>query len=242
VNLRQIVHFTIGVTLALGGLSAQAKPRELHQRLATDPNDRVLALTLDACSGGFDRSAMDFLVSHRIPATVFATRKWIRRNAVAVRFLLAHRDLFEVENHGMNHVPAVIGPGREVYNIAGHRSAAGLVREVLGGAAEITRQTGLSPHWYRAATGLYDVGAVKLIEGMGYRIAGFSLNADQGARLPAASIAKRLERAASGDIILAHINQPASDTARGLELGLSALEARGFRFVLLANAAVRAAK
>jgi peptidoglycan/xylan/chitin deacetylase (PgdA/CDA1 family) len=217
-------------------------PVELHQSLAVDGDERVAALTLDACSGAFDRSIVDYLVEHRIPATIFATRKWMRRNAAGMRFLLAHRDLFEIENHGTNHVPAVIGRDRQVYGIAGHRQVAGLVREVLGAAAEIRKQTGVAPHWYRAATGIYDPDAIKILEGMGYRLAGFSLNADEGAHLAAAAVAKRLARATSGDIIIAHVNHPDSDSGQGLVAGLETLERQGYRFVTLGDLPVRTLK
>jgi peptidoglycan/xylan/chitin deacetylase (PgdA/CDA1 family) len=237
-NLSRVSRF--GIALAIVCLSAQAKPVELHHRLLVTADDRTLALTLDACGGGFDRSIIDFLIMHRIPATVFVTRRWIRRNVLAMKMLRQHNDLFEIEDHGLNHVPAIIGPGRQVYGLNGHRNGAGLVREVLGGAAEITRQTGVVPHWYRAATGVYDPDAVKIIEGMGYRIAGFSVNADGGARLPAATIAKRLTHVVNGDIILAHVNQPSSATGEGLALGLSALQRQGFRFVLLDQSQIHA--
>ena len=75
--------------------------------------------------------------------------------------------------------------------------------------------------------------AVQAIEQSGFKVAGFSINADSGATLGATAIAKRLKQVKSGDIIIAHMNKPDSDSAEGLSLGLLQLKAKGFRFVRL---------
>jgi hypothetical protein len=71
------------------------------------------------------------------------------------------------------------------------------------------------------------------IEQMGYGIAGFSVNADSGATLGRLAIAERLKHVKSGDVIIAHMNKPASDSAEGLALGLTELLKAGFQFVRL---------
>src|SRR5262249_59392039 len=101
---------------------ASEHPVELHQRLDLSkfPSQNIVALTLDACSGTFDADLVRFLIERRIPATIFATRRWLERNPEATAILTAHPDLFDLEDHGANHVPAVIGVGRRVYGIAGN--------------------------------------------------------------------------------------------------------------------------
>lgn len=227
--------------LASFATAANPVPIELHQRLELVPGNeqRTLALTLDACGGGFDRDLAQFLIDRRIPATIFATRLWIRRNADALALLKANADLFDIEDHGANHVPAVIGPDRRVYGIAGVADLMHLQREVSGGADAIKSATGNTPHWYRGATGEYDPEALKAIEAMGYKVAGFSVNADSGATLPKQQIVARLKKVKNGDIIIAHLNRPASDTAKGLAEGLPLLIDQGFRFVRLDAVEVR---
>ncbi|MEO8165751.1 MAG: polysaccharide deacetylase family protein, partial [Betaproteobacteria bacterium] len=75
---------------------ANTQPVELHQELSlpAGATDKVVALTLDACGGGFDAEFAQFLVAHRIQATIFATRKWLRRNTQALAMLKANADLF----------------------------------------------------------------------------------------------------------------------------------------------------
>jgi len=62
-----------------------------------------------------------------------------------------------------------------------------------------------------------------------------------GATLKRAAIVERMKRVAPGDIIIAHMNKPNSDTAQGLEIGLAALLAQGYHFVTLNNMDVRSA-
>lgn len=210
----------------------QERPEEIHDRLVLQPGQAPhLALTLDACMGGTDDKLLEFLIQHKVPATIFATRRWLARNPKTVALLKSHLDMFEIEDHGANHIPAVIGAGKTVYGIPGEPDVAHLKREVDGGARAIKAHLGVTPHWYRAATAEYDAQSVAEIGKLGYRIAGFSVNADEGATLPAAVIEKRLKRATDGDVIIAHMNKPKSDTAKGLSAGIQYLLAKGFVFI-----------
>ncbi len=221
--------------------AADGQPVELHHQLLLPAGEsgNVVALTLDACGGGFDAQFANFLIEHRIHATIFATRRWIRRNPQALALLNAHADLFDIEDHGANHVPAVIGAERSVYGLAGVADLKQLKREVSGGADAVKAATGIAPHWYRGATGEYDPEAIKAIEAMGYKLAGFSVNADNGATLEKKKIVWRLKKVRSGDIIIAHLNKPASDTGKGMAEGLQLLLDQGFRFIRLDAAEVR---
>ncbi len=209
---------------------------ELHDRLANgataNPALRV-ALTLDACGGRFDQDLLVLLVRNRIPATIFATKLWIDENPAGVAFIRQHLDLFDVEDHGERHIPAVVGAGRKVYGIPGEPDLVHLRREVAEGARSIERAFGVAPHWYRGATAVYDQEAANEIRRMGYGIAGFSVNADAGATLSRRQVAERIRQVQGGDVILAHMNKPAGDTAEGLSDSLLELLQRGFVFVRL---------
>jgi len=56
----------------------------------------------------------------------------------------------------------------------------------------VEEATGVAPHWYRDATAEYDTQAIKEIDKLGYKIAGFSVNADDGATSQKDTIEKRL--------------------------------------------------
>ncbi len=213
---------------------SNAKPVEIHDRLvASDGASPRIALTLDACSGKFDDDLITFLITNHIPATIFATKKWLLQNPTGVAIIKAHLDLFDVENHGEKHIPAVIGKGKTVYGIPGEPDILHLRREVSEGARAITEIIGVAPRWYRGATAEYDAPAVDEIGKMGYRIAGFSINADSGASLGRKAIVKRLKNVKSGDVIIAHMNKPASDSAEGLSIGLLELLREKYVFVRL---------
>jgi peptidoglycan/xylan/chitin deacetylase (PgdA/CDA1 family) len=224
------------ILLAIASLSAQAEqlPVEIHDQLAAQPEtSKKIALTLDACGGKYDSDLIEFLIKNKIPATIFATKKWLNRNPQGLSVIKAHLDLFDVEDHGEKHIPAVIGKNRTVYGIPGEPDVVHLRREVVEGAHAVEKATGVAPHWYRGATGEYDPQAIKEIDKLGYKIAGFSVNADNGATLKKPTIEKRLKRVKAGDVIIAHMNKPESDSAEGLAVGLAYLLKAGFVFVRL---------
>jgi len=191
-----------------------------------------VALTLDACMGQTDRRILDALVENKIPATIFITGRWTKHNAEALAIMKAHPELFELENHGLNHVPA-IDTLPTMYGIRTAGSPQAVRGEVEGGAESMRAAAGATPRWYRDATARYSLDAIGEIEKMGYRIAGYSLNADQGATLLAPMVEKRIAAARDGDVIIAHINQPSRSAGEGVVRGILALKARGVRFVRL---------
>jgi peptidoglycan/xylan/chitin deacetylase (PgdA/CDA1 family) len=127
----------------------------------------------------------------------------------------------------------VIGKDKTVYGIPGEPDVVHLRREVVEGGRAVEKAVGVAPHWYRGATGEYDAQSVREIGKLGYKIAGFSVNADNGATLKKRTIEKRLARVKAGDVIIAHMNKPESDSAEGLAVGLAALLKAGFVFVRL---------
>jgi peptidoglycan/xylan/chitin deacetylase (PgdA/CDA1 family) len=231
-NLSRLVFLVI--LLAPFPASADSQPFEMHDVLAPRLNANMrVALTLDACSGKFDDDLIEYLISKRIPATIFATKKWLDKNPYGLSVIKKHLDLFDVEDHGENHIPAVIGAGKKVYGIPGEPDVIHLRREVEAGAVAVEEATGVPPHWYRGATAEYDQQSIDEIEKLGYKIAGFSVNADEGATSKKLAIEQRLKHVKAGDIIIAHMNKPASESAEGLAVGLAYLLKKGYTFVRL---------
>ena len=220
--------------LALSRTAAAGdEPVEPRMRLANPPPGRLtVALTLDACPGAFDERIAAALVESSIPATIFASEPWLRRNPAGLAFLLAHRDLFGIENHGERHIAPVLGQ-RSIFGIPVAGDLSAVRREVTEGATAIATTTGMSPPWYRAATGYYSPSAIPAIEELGFAIAGYSLNADMGASLPARSVADRVAGATDGEIIVAHINQPERASGAGVVAGIRELQRRGASFLRL---------
>lgn len=204
---------------------------KLHIPRSTDGHIQV-ALTLDACDGRTDERILSALIDNKIPATVFVTGRWLRHNAAALAVMRAHPDLFELEDHGADHVPAVDEKVR-IYGIAAAGSTAGVLQEVKGGAAAMAKAGISPPAWFRGATAKYTPATVLLIHQLGLKIAGYSVNGDGGSILGAATTEKRIAAAKDGDVIIAHINQPTHRAGAGVVKGLLDLKAKGAEFVRL---------
>ena len=205
-------------------------------RLEPQTGKRRIAVTLDACPGHFDARIATILVARRIPATIFITAVWMRMNPEGLAFFLKHPDIFTLENHGALHLPPVLGTKR-VYGLRVAGSWLAIEAEIAGGARAIQLVTGRVPTWYRGAAGLYTPSVVPRIEGLGLRVAGYSLNSDVGASLPAEQVAARIIAARDGDVIEGHINQPHRNSGAGIAAGLVALQDAGVVFARLDEAA-----
>lgn len=192
----------------------------------------AVALTFDACMGKVDDRILDTLIENRIPSTVFVTARWLKHNAAAFAVMRANPDLFEIEDHGENHVPAIDVP-MTVFGIKTAGSAEAVAAEVEGGAEAIIAAGGERPVWFRGATAKYTPSAIAEIQSLGYRVAGYSINGDSGSLLGASGVARQYHRAKDGDVIISHINQPTHEAGEGVVKGILDLKARGFHFVRL---------
>ena len=201
-----------------------------------DTNDKVIALTFDACGSkgdGFDSMLFDYLVKEKIPATFFISGRWIDRHPEEFK-KISSNSLFEIENHGMNHKPASVN-GRAVYGIKGDENLGELVDEVELNAEKIEKLTGRKPQFYRSGTAYYDEVAVQIIHELGYKIAGFSVLGDMGATYKKEQVKNALLGAPAGSVVIFHINHPEKDTGKGVIAALPALKSRGYKFVRLAD-------
>jgi len=208
-------------------------------RLATD--DRVIALTLDACGSangkGFDAALINYLEREKIPATLFINARWIDANR-ELFLRLAANPLFEIGNHGLLHKPASVN-GRSVYGIDGTKDVAELVDEIELNTVKIRELTGKTPRWYRCGTAFYDDVAVAVIKRLGYEAVGFNVLGDAGATYDKDQVREALEKAGPGAIVIMHMNHPEGQTAAGTLAALPELKKRGFRFVKLSDYELR---
>lgn len=205
-------------------------------RFETDKKEVVL--TLDACGGvhgsGVDKELIDYLIENKIKATLFINSRWLEKN-IDLFLKIISTGLFEVENHGFHHSPLSVTP-REIYGIAGTNGLAQVTYEVAIGGEAIKRFTGKKPAFFRSGTAYYDDISLKILADMGYRAVAFSINADDGARLSADKVYKRMMDAKGGDIIIAHMNRPKGYTAEGMIKAIPQLQADGFEFITLSEA------
>jgi peptidoglycan/xylan/chitin deacetylase (PgdA/CDA1 family) len=217
-----------------------AKPTQWGEHLPGIINrlpthEKVVALTFDACGGphgdGYDQKLIDYLIKEKIPATLFINSRWIKANRPTF-MELAKNPLFEIENHGTQHLPLSV-TGRGVYGIHGTKNAKEAIREVLGNERLITQLTGRKPKFFRTGTAFYDDVAVKIVYALGEKPVNFDVLGDAGATYNTAQVKQAMLTAKPGSIIIMHFNQPSHDTAEGLMEGIPLLKKKGFRFVKL---------
>lgn len=215
---------------------ASRSPRAWGERLPgvrtrLDTGDRVLALTLDACGGAYDKELLQFLVREQIPATLFLAGRWVDAHPREAAELAAN-PLFEIANHGDQHRPASV-TGRKAYGLRGTRNARELVEEIEESDRKLRALGVRAPRYYRSGTNFYDDVALALAADLGYEVVGYTVAGDAGATLSRNKVRDALLGSRPGDIVLCHMNHPRSDTAEGLTEALPLLVQKGFRFVHL---------
>lgn len=216
--------------------AASAAPLvEYHLQLPkAEDGGKNIALTFDACMGKVDRRILDALVQSKIKATIFVTARWLKYNPKAIAILKANHDLFEIENHGAQHVLAV-DEVRDVFGLKSAGTPDAVAAEVEDGAAAIQANFGEWPKWYRGAAAIYTDSSMTLIKELDFKLGGFSLSGDGGAAWSSAHAAKTVASAKDGDVIITHINQPTRPAGAGVVEGILKLKADGFNFVTLSE-------
>ncbi|WRH26592.1 polysaccharide deacetylase family protein [Arthrobacter sp. JZ12] len=192
-------------------------------------------LTLDYCGGPggsqTDHAIFDLLRERRMPATLFMNYRWIESNSALAKEL-AEDPLFEIANHGTQHLPLSVN-GQSAYGIPGTTGPGEVYDEIMTNTAVITELAGRPPRFFRPGTAHLDEVAAQICLALGQVPTGFSINGDAGATHPAHLVTQELVRAQSGDVIIAHGNQPASGTGAGVAAALAQREILGAQFVPL---------
>lgn len=190
-----------------------------------------IALTFDCCGGpggsGVDQELIDTLQRTGTRATFFLNFRWIQANPRVAR-ALAENPLFEIGNHGTNHVPLSVS-GRSAYGIQGTASPAEVYDEVMVNQAALHRLTGEPARYFRPGTAYLDEASAAIVRKLGLIPVSFSINGDGGATYPAPAVLGELAAAKPGDIVIAHANHPGGGTAPGVALALTALKAAGLK-------------
>lgn len=196
-----------------------------------DTTEKIVALTFDACRGTYDESLINFLVENQIPATIFMTGRWINTNPEYALYL-AKQNNFKLENHGYSHRPLCVN-GRAAYGIEGTKNAGEAYDEVIKSSEMIQELTGKKPKFFRSGTAFYDDVALRILEDLGVKAAGYTIAGDEGATLQKEKILKKCSNPENGAILLFHMNHPECDTGIAIEVLIPELLQKGFKFLYL---------
>lgn len=198
---------------------------EVITRLPT--SDRVVALTFDACERHdtmkLDHGIADYLVAHQIPFTVFLSGRFVADNAAAVKALAA-LPFVELENHSWDH------PNRMQ-----ELGDAEVRDQLLRTDATVASVAGRGTAFFRFPALHYDARTLADAEALGFTVVHYRWEVGDPDRRETADriVAETLERVKPGDILIYHINGRGWHTAEALPRLIPALQARGYRFVLL---------
>lgn len=204
---------------------AAAARADVITRMPTD--EKVVALTFDACEAGepmsFDHGILDYLITQKIPFTVFASGKFVAGNATEIE-ALSELGYVEIENHSWSHP-----------NTMNHYDAARVVHQVERAQQEISEVTGRSPQFFRFPAGNYNRAGLKAVEKLGMHVVHWRwATGDPDKHVTADTLFNRVTKnVAPGDILIFHINGRGYHTAEALPRIVEQLAADGYRFVLL---------
>ena len=202
-------------------------------------NQKVVALTFDACGGekgtGIDKELISFLRKEKIPATLFVTGKWIDSH-FSDFMNLAHDTLFEIENHGLNHRPCSVC-GESEYGIRGTANASEAFDEMEANARKIEALTKHRPVYFRSSTAFIDEACVLLAHELGITPISFQvLSGDAGPNIPKQTIRNNvLKTIRPGAIVIMHMNHPQWNTCEALRDIVHELRKMGYRFARISE-------
>lgn len=212
----------IGASFAAGAVSA-----DIITHIPT--NDRVVALTFDACEAGekmaFDRAILDYLLAREIPFTVFASGKFVQSNDADIE-ALSRLDFVDIENHSWSHP-----------NTMNHSEPSAVLRQVDRAQDAIVAATGRMPQFFRFPAGNYNEEGLRAVEAQGYKVVHWRwASGDPDPHESADKLFDRtMSNVAPGDILIFHINGRGYHTGEALPRIVEQLEADGYRFVLISD-------
>lgn len=202
-----------------------------------DVEEKVLALTLDACGGmkgsAYDHDLMEYLIEEKIPATLFINGRWISANPELFR-TLCENELFEIENHGHEHRPLSV-EGKDIYGIRGTGNIREAMDEVMMNQDEIQKLTGRRPRYFRSGTAYYDDVALDILKDLDLKALNFDILGDAGATFNRYQMLDSAKGVKPGSILLYHMNQPQKEVAEGIKLVVPMLREMGYEFVRLSD-------
>ena len=119
----RLLHAALAVVAGLSGLLLLSGDGAAQVMRGGAPSCRAVALTFDLCpvrqGTGYDAELIGYLIDHKIPATFFASGRWIQKHDAEMKQLLAV-PFFEMGTHGEVHAHlATLDEGQQQAEIIG---------------------------------------------------------------------------------------------------------------------------
>ncbi len=197
--------------ILMTGISASVPGEGTAQVIKSGPPTCPgIALTFDLCpvrnGSGYDQPLMDYLITHRIPATFFMSGKWITKHHTDVPHLLG-MDFFEIGTHGDVHTHLPMHDADE------QRA------EILGPVKMLQEYYAHEATLFRPPYGEYNDITVAVVNLLGLQFIQWNIESgDPDPTLSAEQILTRVsKRAKPGSIIVFHANGKGKQTRQVIE-------------------------
>lgn len=214
------------------GLLAQTYTLPIEPELISNGSrDKpYVALTFDLChssGSGFDWNIYNYLKDNQIPATFFASGKWLENHQSEAQ-ALSQVDFFEIGIHGHTHTKLALLTAEQIKN------------ELVLAQEALDQTTGRATNLFRLPYGTpdsYNDLVLRLIAENGYyNIYWEVVTADPSTSQTAQLIAEVVERETkSGSIIICHANGKGWHTAEALPKIKEIIENKGLQFVTISQ-------
>ena len=169
-----------------------------------------VALTFDLCpvhkGSGYDQPLVDYLVTHRIPATFFMSGKWMKKHESEVEYLLG-MGFFEVGTHGDVHAHLPMHTADEQRT------------EILAPVTMLREHYAHATTLFRPPYGEYNDVTVAVVHLLGLQFIQWNIESgDPDPTLSAEQILDRVaKRTTPGSIIVFHANGKGKQTRHVIE-------------------------
>ena len=201
----------LGLVTVMAALTLAAATGALGQVITSGPPAcPTIALTFDLCpvrkGAGYDKTLIDYLIDHHIPATFFMSGRWIAKHDPEVEQLLGIA-FFEVGTHGEVHAHL------PMHNAEEQRG------EILGPVKLLSEHYAHDTVLFRPPFGEYNEVTVDVVKALGLRLVRWNIESgDPDPSLSAEHILARIEkRAKAGSIVVLHANGKGKHTRQVVE-------------------------
>jgi len=174
------------------------------------PSCQAVALTFDLCpvrqGTGYDAELIDYLIEHRIPATFFASGRWIGKHDPEMKKLLSV-PFFEMGTHGQAH--AHLAALDEEHQRA----------EIINAVDLLKTRYGVTAPLFRPPYGEYDDLTVEVVKKLGLQFILWNVvSGDPDPSLPAEKMLTHLTASTrGGGMIVFHANGKGKHTREVVE-------------------------
>ncbi|MCP9451317.1 MAG: polysaccharide deacetylase family protein [Nitrospira sp.] len=195
--------------LAISSLSGTL-PAQAQVIRSGSPHCPGVALTFDLCpvknGSGIDEALLDYLITHRIPSTLFLSGKWITQHEEAVSRLMKP-EWFEIGTHGQTHAHLPL------YDAQKQRT------EIWGPVAHLKAHHARQATLFRPPYGEFDDVTVQVVKALGLRFIQWDIaSGDPDPHLSAEQILNHVTgRLKPGSIVVFHANGKGKHTRDVIE-------------------------